>query len=60
MQLDTRSFEAYYRLQQMGGNVYFTGVPYQRSYGLFGDLRRFTPPLAMRAGKYLGGQLLRT
>ncbi|GFU41387.1 uncharacterized protein NPIL_497451 [Nephila pilipes] len=60
MQLNTRSCEAYYRLQQTGGNVYFTGIPHQRGYGFFGDLRRFITPLAMTAGKYLGGQMLRT
>ncbi|GBN52646.1 hypothetical protein AVEN_40918-1, partial [Araneus ventricosus] len=54
MQLDARSCEAYYRLQQTGGNVYFKGVPYQRGYGLFGDLRRFITPMIIRAGKYLG------
>ncbi|GBO35502.1 hypothetical protein AVEN_41992-1 [Araneus ventricosus] len=60
MQLDARSCEAYYSLQQTGGNVYFKGVPYQRGYGLFGDFRRFITPMIIRAGKYLGGQLLRT
>jgi hypothetical protein len=42
-----------------GGN-YFHGIPHQRGWGFFGDLRRFITPLALRAGRYLGKHLLHT
>ncbi|GBM53874.1 hypothetical protein AVEN_64805-1 [Araneus ventricosus] len=58
MHLSQKDCELYCQ-QQVGGN-YFQGVPYQRGYGFFGDLKRYITPLLFRAGKYLGKQMLET
>lgn len=50
----------YYCNQVGGSHPYFQGVAHQRGYGFFGDLRRYITPIALRAGKYLGKQLLQT
>lgn len=51
---------ANYYCSQVGNGSYFQGLPFQRGYGFFGDLRRYITPIAIRAGKYLGKQLLQT
>lgn len=59
MHLNARDCEIYYA-NQVGGN-YFQGLTaYQRGSGLFGDIRRFVSPLAMKVGSYLGKHALRT
>ena len=57
MHLNAKDCETYY-CAQVGGGAYFQGIPHQRGYGFFGDLRRYITPLAIRAGRYLGKQLL--
>lgn len=59
MHLDAKDCEHYY-CQQVGGNYFQGQTAYQRGYGFFGDVRRFITPLAIRAGKYFGKQLMRT
>lgn len=58
MYLNAKDCESYYCSQVGGGGVYFQGIPHQRGYGFFGDLRRYISPLAIRAGRYLGRHLL--
>ncbi|XP_035209161.1 uncharacterized protein F54H12.2-like [Stegodyphus dumicola] len=61
MHLNQKECESYYCAQVGGGGgVYFQGIPHQRGYGFFGDLRRYITPLALRAGRYLGKQLMQT
>ncbi|GBN66250.1 hypothetical protein AVEN_218087-1 [Araneus ventricosus] len=60
MHLHRKDCEAYY-CAQVGGGGYFRGaVGIQRGYGVFGDLKRYITPLAIKAGKYLGQHLLHT
>lgn len=61
MHLNAKDCESYYCAQiGHGSGSYFQGIPYQRGYGFFGDLRRYITPLAFKAGRYLGNQLLKT
>jgi len=59
MHLNAQLCQNYY-CEQVGGN-YFQGLTaYQRGSGLFGDIRRFVSPLAIKVGSYLGKHALRT
>lgn len=58
--LDQRTCDLYYASQAGGGDAYFRGVAHQRGYGFFSDLFRTIKPLALKAGQYLGKQLLNT
>lgn len=60
MHLNAKDCESYYCSQVGGGGIYFQGVPHQRGIGFFNDLTRFVSPILLRAGKYLGRQLLQT
>lgn len=60
MHLNVKDCTAYYCTQAGGGSDYFHGIAHQRGYGFFGELRRYISPLAMRATRYLGAQLLNT
>lgn len=62
MHLSAKDCENYYcsQVSQFGGSEYFRGIPHQRGYGLFGDLKRYITPLVLRAGRYLGKQAMNT
>ena len=60
MHLNAKQCETYYCSQVGSGGPYFHGVPFQRGYGFFGDLKRYITPLALKAGSYLGKRLLET
>lgn len=61
MHLNAKECEQFFCDQVGGGGNFFHGqTAYQRGYGFFGDVRRFITPFALRAGKYLGKQLLNT
>ena len=62
MYLHPKDCESYYCSQVGGGgnSLYFHGIPHQRGYGLFTSFYRHISPLAVRAGRYLGRQLLKT
>lgn len=59
MRLDPHDCAQYY-CRQIGHGQYFQGAPYQRGYGLFGDIIRYVTPFVSKAGSYLGKQLLST
>lgn len=59
MHLSSKDCEEYY-CRQVGGSYFQGQTAYQRGGGFFGDIKRYITPLAVRAGKYLGKQLLRT
>lgn len=59
MRLDPHECTQYY-CHQIGHGQYFQGVPYQRGYGLFGDIVRYITPFVSKAGRYLGKHLLST
>lgn len=60
MHLNAKDCEFYYCSQAGGGGNYFHGIPHQRGYGFFSDLRCFITPLAVKAGRYLVKQLFQT
>lgn len=60
MHLSAKDCEAYYCIQVGGGGPYFYGIRHQRGYGFFGDLRRYLTPMAVKAARYLGRNLLYT
>lgn len=60
MHLNAKACESYYCAQVGGGDAFFQGMPHQRGYGFFGDLRRYITPLALKAGHYLGRRIWQT
>ncbi|KAG8174390.1 hypothetical protein JTE90_002477 [Oedothorax gibbosus] len=58
MHLNARDCEHYY-CSQVGGSYFQGSTAYQRGSGLFGDIRRFVSPLAIKVGAYLGKHALR-